>query len=87
MPGRIGLRVTHVNRGARVAPLEGMKANDTFTTELEPMRRELRERENEAKGLAERIASLQERIDAAVSRLDRAQQKREQRPGTTAAKK
>ena len=82
------MRVTSSEiRGARVAPVEGMKANDQFTTELEHMRRELREREKETKGLAERIASLQKRIDAAVSRLDRAQQKREQRTVTAAAKK
>jgi len=58
---------------ARVArplqPRAGMSGEKKITAELDDLRGELREREADAKALADRIAALQQRIDNAMSRL------------------
>ena len=46
-----------------------MSGEKKFTEELEHLRGELREREADAKALADRIGALQQRIDAAMSTL------------------
>ena len=46
-----------------------MSGEKKITAELDDLRGELREREADAKALADRIAALQQRIDNAMSRL------------------
>ena len=46
-----------------------MSGGRKVTVELERLRGELREREADAKALAERIGALQRRIDTAMSKL------------------
>ena len=48
-----------------------MSGEKEFTDELEDLRGQLREREADAKALADRIGALQQRIDTAVSKLGR----------------
>jgi predicted nucleic acid-binding Zn-ribbon protein len=60
----------------RVLYRAGMSGEKKLTAELDDLRGELREREADAKALADRIAALQQRIDAAMSRLRRPQQAR-----------
>jgi predicted nucleic acid-binding Zn-ribbon protein len=63
----------------------GMSGEKKLTAELDDLRGELREREADAKALADRIAALQQRIDAAMSRLGRPQQARRSKVASKSA--
>lgn len=69
-------------------PREGLSGDKKLTEELQHLRGELRNREADAKALADRIAALQQRIDTAMSTLGRPQEaKRREKPHKSASKK
>lgn len=64
-----------------------MSGEKKITTELDGLRRELREREADAKALADRIAALQHRIESAMSRLGPQNVKRRKEAQKSVSKK